>query len=261
MGGDLNLIRNIEEKIGGKFLVDPSRDTLETIIETHKLIDIPSNNGKFTWSNKSAGIHNIKERLDRILIHETIVIGFSSVKSKIVHATASDHKLVVLILDSVRNIGPIPFKYNKIWDSKEGFRKLIKDHWEMEVNGSPHYVWESKLKSLRAVIKQWAKENAIVEKKKIIELHRKLEQNREEEEEQRQKSRCLWLRAGDKNTSFFHNNLKIRRAGNQIDKITIEGKELSEQEEIKEVAHSHFKYLLTADLQYMDNVDFLQPVE
>lgn len=64
MGGDLNLIRNIEKKIGGKFLADPSRDTLETIIETHKLIDIPPNNGKFTWSNKRAGIHNIKERLD-----------------------------------------------------------------------------------------------------------------------------------------------------------------------------------------------------
>lgn len=139
------------------------------------------------------------------------------------------------------------------------------------------------------MIKQWAKENAIVEKKKRIELHRQLEQwnqekedqqiskedqsqenemfkelyrqNREEEEEQRQKSRCLWLKAGDKNTSFFHNNLKIRRARNQIDKITVEGKELSEQEEIKEVAHSHFKSLLTADLQYMDSTDFLQPVE
>lgn len=121
MGGDLNLIRNIEEKIGGKFLADPSRDTLETIIETHKLIDIPPNNGKFTWSNKRDGIHNIKERLDKILIHERIITGFSLVKSKIIHATTSDHKPVALILDSVRNLGAIPFKYNKIWDSKEGF--------------------------------------------------------------------------------------------------------------------------------------------
>ena len=85
-------------------------------------------------------------------------------------------------------------------------------------------------------------------------------QNREEEEEQRQKSRCLWLRAGDKNTSF-HNNLKIRRAGNQIDKITVEGKELSGQEEIKEVAHNHFKSLLIADTHPLDSVNFLLPVE
>jgi len=72
-------------------------------------------------------------------------------------------------------------------------------------------------------------------------------QNRVEEEELQQKSRCLSLNAGDKNTSFFHNNLKLRRAGNQIDKIIAEGKELREQEEIKEAAHNHFKSLLTAD--------------
>ena len=48
-------------------------------------------------------------------------------------------------------------------------------------------------------------------------------QNRLEEEEIRQKSKCLWLKAGDKNTAFFHNNLKIRRAGNQIEKIQVEG--------------------------------------
>ena len=98
-----------------------------------------------------------------------------------------------------------------------------------EVIGSPHYIWETKLKSLRAAIKHWAKENAAKENKKGAELHRKMEQwnqekednqhtkedqsqenemfrelyrqNRVEEEEQRQKSRCLWLKAGDKNTS------------------------------------------------------------
>jgi len=129
-------------------------------------MDIPPNNGKFTWSNKRAGIHNIKERLDRILIHERIVSGFSSVKSKIVHATASDHKLVVLTLDNGRNLEPLPFKNNKAWDSKGDFRKLIKDHWEMEVIGSPHYIWEIKLKSLRAATKQWAKENAVTKNKK-----------------------------------------------------------------------------------------------
>eukprot|EP00253_Pinus_taeda_P008823 PITA_08823 len=172
MGGDLNLIRNIEETISGNFLADPSRDSLQGIIETHNLIDIPPNNGKFTWRNKRVGIHNIKERLDRILIHERIVSGFSSVKSKIVHTSASDHKPVVLILDNGRNLGPLPFKHSKSWDSKEDVRKLIKDHWMMEVIGSPHYLWETKLKSLRAAIKHWAKENAAMENKKITELLR-----------------------------------------------------------------------------------------
>jgi len=86
-------------------------------------------------------------------------------------------------------------------------------------------------------------------------------QNRVEEEEQRQKSRCLWLRAGDKNTSFFHNNIKLKRAGNQIDKIVADGKEINDQEGIKEAALSHFKSLLTAALQPSDSTDFLRSVK
>lgn len=66
LGGDLNLIRNIEEKMVGKYLNDSSRTALEEIIEAHKLIDIPPCNGKFSWSNKRAGTHNIKEILDMI---------------------------------------------------------------------------------------------------------------------------------------------------------------------------------------------------
>ena len=48
LGGDMNLIRNIEENMGGKYHNDPSRATLEEIIEAHKLIGIPPCNGKFT---------------------------------------------------------------------------------------------------------------------------------------------------------------------------------------------------------------------
>eukprot|EP00253_Pinus_taeda_P014677 PITA_14677 len=195
LGGDLNLIRNVDEKLGGNFLADPSRDSLETIIQAHNLLDIPPHNGKFTWSNKRIGIHNIKERLDRILVHERIVAGFSSIKSKIIQASASDHKPVAMTLDKGRNLGPLPFKYNKSWDSKEDFCKLIQ------------------------------------------------------------------YQAGDKNTFVFHNNLKLRRAGNQIDKILAEGKEISDQEGIKEAALRHFQSLLSSDPQSSDNTDFLRPIE
>jgi len=122
---------------------------LEDIIAEHKFLDIHPNNRKFTWSNKRTSIHNIKERLDRILIQEDIAANFSSIKRKIVHASTSDHKPVVLILDKWENQGPIPFKYNKIWDSKDRFRNLIKQSWEEEVLGSPQYVWETKLKNVR----------------------------------------------------------------------------------------------------------------
>lgn len=114
MGGDINLIWNIEEKLGGKYIGDLSRPALEDNTAQHKLLDFPPSNRKLTWSNKRTEIHNIKERLDRFFIQEDIKTIFSSIKSKIVHASALDHKLVVLILDKWENQGPIAFKCRKI---------------------------------------------------------------------------------------------------------------------------------------------------
>lgn len=100
-----------------------------------------------------------KKRLDIILFHESIAAAYTLVKSKIVHNSASDHKSMVLTLGKLENQGPLPFKYNSIWDNKEEFGKQIKDNWKKSVIGSPQYVWETKLKNLRLHLKTWAREN------------------------------------------------------------------------------------------------------
>jgi len=80
LGGDLNLVRSIEEKFGGNYQADPSCESLEEIMEKYSLLDIPPNNGKYTWNNKRVGKSNIKETLDRILIQENIVAMYNSIK-------------------------------------------------------------------------------------------------------------------------------------------------------------------------------------
>lgn len=74
------MVRSIEENFGGTYHIDPSRHALEEIMEQQNLIDIPPNNGKYTWSNKRVGKRNIKERLDRILIQENIAVVHNSIK-------------------------------------------------------------------------------------------------------------------------------------------------------------------------------------
>lgn len=74
----------------------------------------------------------------------------------------------------------------------------------------------------------------------------------------RLKSRSLWLNAGDKNTTFFHNSVQIRRARNQIDKIQVDGQEIKGAEELKKEAHNHFKNLLGANEGTTDHDNFLQ---
>eukprot|EP00253_Pinus_taeda_P016021 PITA_16021 len=281
--------RKLPAGIPSPLISDPAREALEEIIQSHNLIDTPPHNGKYTWSNKRTGKNNIKERLDRILAQDKILADFQRIQSSIILGYLSDHKPVALRLDNGSYPGPIPFKYNKEWDSVEGFRDLVKEQWALDISGSPHYIWETKIKNLRNAIKQWARQNAAHQNRKKIDIQQKLDQlnydregtqdteedqnkesnllkelynqNRREEEEQRQKSRCLWLNSGDKNTSFFHNNLKLRRAANNIDKITVEGRVFSDQEEIKTAASRHFHALLIADPNYLENPEFLSPLE
>lgn len=99
--------------------------------------------------------------MDRIIIHEIIAAAYTLVKSKIVHNSALDHKPVVLTLGKLENKGPLPFRYNPVWDSKEYFGKQIKDSLQKSVTGSPQYVWETKLKNLRMHLKNWARENVL----------------------------------------------------------------------------------------------------
>jgi len=96
-------------------------------MEQHNLIDIPPSNGKYTWNNKIIGKNNIKERLDGILIRESIATAFTLVKRKIVHTIVSNHKSMVLSLGKLGNQGSLLFRYNSIWDSEEEFGKQIKD--------------------------------------------------------------------------------------------------------------------------------------
>lgn len=67
---------------------------------------------------------------------------------------------------------------------------------------------------------------------------------RQEEEFWRLKSRSLWLKAGDRNTSFFHHQYKARLSWNHISKIkNEEGHICNKIDQIKTAAENHFKNL------------------
>ena len=93
------------------------------------------------------------------------------------------------------------------------------------------------------------------EKEIFWEIYR---ENRKEEEEARLKSISLWLKARDKNTSFFHNTMKIGKARNQIEKIQANSQEVEGAEELKKAAHKHFKNLLSTKEETVEYENFLQ---
>jgi hypothetical protein len=73
---------------------------------------------------------------------------------------------------------------------------------------------------------------------------------RMEEEYWRLKSRSLWLKAGDRNTSYFHRQYRARLSRNHIAEIkTRDGQVCKGFSQVKDAAEAHFKNLYKEDTQ------------
>jgi hypothetical protein len=144
--------------------------------------------------------------------------------------------------------------------------------WNEKVNGSPFYVWEENHRKLKKALKDWAKtqKNPILkrqEAQKNLEDHQ-LEMEgqettqeilgqedhlqrtwhqacREEERYWQQKSRSLWLEAGDKNTSYFHKQAEARKHFKAVNEIHVQDQVITDFEGIKNVVVEAFTGLYT----------------
>jgi hypothetical protein len=71
---------------------------------------------------------------------------------------------------------------------------------------------------------------------------------RKEEEYSRLKSCSLWLKAGDRNTSYFHRQFKAHLSRNHISEITTnEGKLCKGIDQIKDVDVLHFQQIYSKE--------------
>ena len=96
LGGDFNLITNLQEKKGGTRKLDPTAERFSNLIHQLKLVDIRTTNGLFTWNNKRIGEHAVASRLDRFLLSESIVTTGGEHHALIIPTVGSDHWAISL---------------------------------------------------------------------------------------------------------------------------------------------------------------------
>ena len=68
LGGDFNLIANLEEKKGGRWTMDKFQEAFSECLARGPLVDVEMGNGWFTWNNKQGREHLVASRLDRFLV-------------------------------------------------------------------------------------------------------------------------------------------------------------------------------------------------
>ena len=216
--------------------------------------------GSFMWRG---GLNNqLQSRLDRFLVSEDWECYFNRAVQSLLPRLVSDHCTLLLDGGGARK-GSSLFRFENMWLKEDGFKNLLRSWWmSFQFRGSFNFTLFEKLKALKASLKIWnrevfgnittRKELALkhmvlwdsVEGDRVLSVEKQnlikqaLEEYKKwvimEETSWRQNFRELWLREGDKNTSFFHKMSNAHKRINSLVKIKINNSWVTEECNIKD---------------------------
>ncbi|XP_026417310.1 uncharacterized protein LOC113312789 [Papaver somniferum] len=259
--GDFNAVVSPNEKFGCR---SPNRRAMldfTTCLDNCELLQAPKTGLQFSWSNCQYGNKRILCCLDRAMFNNIWLQKYADWGYKVGLRIDSDH---APLLDGCANIPKpknVSQKFQKMWISHPTFMKVVQDCWSELIEGDPAFVFQSKLKKLKNVLREWnwnvfgnvhtqIKEaetklneamqhsdnnpNDVEALEKLVEA-----QNLHNSQEVhlssllKTKSRVKWIKEGAANTNFFHTMLKIRQAKNCISELkTANGEIISDQGKI-----------------------------
>ncbi|GKC46174.1 cytochrome P450 [Tanacetum coccineum] len=151
--GDFNEVRYATERMGSHFC-HRSASFFNDFISSSGLLDIPMGGMRFTRMNT---LGSKLSKIDRILVSNHFLDKWLNSHILALIKEFSDHS-PLLLLNSVNDCGPIPFKFYNSWLLHEDFVNVITDHWSSPTDSHLNLsaaIFKAKLKKLKLAIKLW----------------------------------------------------------------------------------------------------------
>ncbi|KAH1108544.1 hypothetical protein J1N35_012312 [Gossypium stocksii] len=243
-------------------------EAFQEVLEDCQLVDIGYSGVWFTWERGNLPKMNIRERLDRGVANGKWLSLFPSGSNHHLSYSMSDH--CPLLLDTnfgIRHSRNSSFRFEAWWTMEETVEQEIKASWE----SSKGSLFE-KVERLQSNLRRWAdavkKGRNDLKKQLTKDLELLLDKERDDETMAEiintkvhlnleidkdemyweQRARANWLQLGDKNSSFFHKFVSVRKKINTISRLEgNEGEEIIREREIEDEATSFFQRLFQSN--------------
>ncbi|CAN0871761.1 LINE-1 retrotransposable element ORF2 protein [Linum grandiflorum] len=263
--GDFNMVRAPEEARGWP---RPSAELVlfNDFVADLSLIELPLGGASFTWSNFRE-VPSLS-RIDRVFVTSEWEEHFPGVSLVARTRTCSDHSPLLVLCEVARSIKR-PWRFEFMWLSHEGFGDLVASNWVTSVDGRGGvFRLGVKLKRLKAALVVWNKtcfKRVDLEIKRLIGAVESLDKAEEispleedrrvercnlkceldkmwkvEEVMWKQRARDIWLKAGDRNTRYFHRTASHNRRKNFLDGLVVDGVSVQGQEALSSAIVQYF---------------------
>ncbi|XP_062008504.1 uncharacterized protein LOC133725310 [Rosa rugosa] len=269
--GDFNCVLGAHEKRGGNIPSATACREFQQMCTACELLNIDTKGLFFTWSNRRTDI-----RLDRALGNAEWFDAWNNFECRSLTKASSDHCPIMVSCSRIPHLVRPLFRFQNMWLQHPDFLHLVREFWENSTyHGCPMFILSAKLRALKVVLRQWNASHfgdinnrvhlAKVEldgiQQDISSLGPSEERYRQEDKAHadyqlalsmqdsflRSKSRVRWLVDGDRNTSFLHNMVKIRKVHRSMATIKVGSQVLQSHDQIASHVVQHFSSLFTKD--------------
>ncbi|XP_059629653.1 uncharacterized protein LOC132272541 [Cornus florida] len=287
--GDFNVIRHPAVCFGGSQRWTPAINEFNTCIHTFELSYLRYCGILFTWTNKSLGIANISEKLDKVQSNDKWLTTFPLSECEFLPQRISNHSPMVVKFGNPNPRRNIPFKFFNFLGDHRDFLTTTSVMWGANVNDHTMFQVTRKLKLLKQHLKLLNTKEFSEISSRVIEVkealhhcemtldsypsdeHLRTRENEllqayndatvAEESFFRQKSRINWLKEGDGNTTLFMKAFNNRCNKKKILSLHLnDGTTTNEPQVIKEEALNYFNSIFGGETSNYLGMDALKSV-